>query len=39
MPDKDTGDRKLAAWQKEHDLSNENMLRELSRRDRGPGHG
>jgi hypothetical protein len=35
VPDAATGDRKLAAWQREHDLSNEAMLRELLRRDRG----
>ena len=34
VPDRATGDRKLAAWQREHDLSNETMLRELLRRDR-----
>ena len=33
IPDRATGDRKLAAWQREHDLSNETMLRELLRRD------
>lgn len=37
VPDAATGDRKLAAWQREHDLSNETMLRELLRRDREPG--
>ena len=34
VPDAAAGDRKLAAWQREHDLSNEVMLRELSWRDR-----
>ena len=33
IPDRATGDHKLAAWQREHDLSNETMLRELMRRD------
>jgi hypothetical protein len=37
VPDRATGDRKLAAWQREHDLSNETMLRELLRRDRADG--
>jgi len=37
VPDAAAGDRKLAAWQREHDLSNETMLRELLRRDREPG--
>lgn len=33
VPDAAAGDRKLTAWQREHDLSNEAMLRELLRRD------
>jgi hypothetical protein len=37
VPDAATGDRKLAAWQREHDLSNEAMLRALLQRDRGTG--
>lgn len=37
VPDAAAGDRKLAAWQREHDLSNETMLRELLQRDREPG--
>jgi hypothetical protein len=38
VPDAAAGDRKLAAWQREHDLSNETMLRELLHRDREPGN-
>jgi hypothetical protein len=34
VPDRETGTRKLTAWQREHDLSNETMLRELLQRDR-----
>jgi hypothetical protein len=37
IPDRAAGDRKLAAWQKEHDLSNEALRRELLDRDREPG--
>jgi hypothetical protein len=35
VPDRATGDRKLAAWQREHDLSNEAMIQALLERDRG----
>lgn len=31
VPDRETGDRKLAAWQREHDLSNANLLAALRR--------
>ena len=37
VPDRAAGDRKLPAWQREHDLSNEILLRELLRRDREAG--
>jgi hypothetical protein len=31
VPDRATGDRKWAAWQREHDLSNANLLAALAR--------
>ncbi len=31
VPDRETGDRKLAVWQREHDLSNANLLEALRR--------
>ena len=31
VPDRETGDRKLAAWQREHDLRNANLIAALRR--------
>lgn len=34
MPDDETGRRKWAAWEREHELSNLNLVRALVERDR-----
>jgi hypothetical protein len=39
VPDRATGDRKWAAWQREHDLSNEALLAGLARHARESGSG
>ena len=36
VPDRATGDRKWAAWQREHDLSNAALLEALARHAREP---
>lgn len=39
VPDRATGDRKWAAWQREHDLSNAALLEGLARHGRESGSG
>lgn len=39
VPDRATGDKKWAAWQREHDLSNAALLEALARHARDCGSG